>query len=94
MSEKTMVTAEIRRTFKDKGAFKAYANVTIGDSIEIRDVRLMKGKNGYFVSYPSQQYTDKEGQIKYAAYVVPKAEYLQQAIPKAVLDAYMAGLDE
>lgn len=37
----------------------------IVNGIVIKDCKLMKGQNGYFVSGPSRSYTDKQGATKW-----------------------------
>jgi DNA-binding cell septation regulator SpoVG len=37
--------------------------------LTIRDVKLMNGKNGHWVSFPSREYIDAEGKKKFYSYV-------------------------
>ena len=42
------------------GSMKAFADVNINDSIVIRGLRVVEGKNGLFVSMPQEQGKDKK----------------------------------
>ena len=45
-----------------KGATKAYANVTFDDVFVVRNLKVIEGKNGLFVSMPSRRLQDGEFQ--------------------------------
>jgi DNA-binding cell septation regulator SpoVG len=54
---------------KGKGNMLAYFDVTDTKlGIEFRDCRLIEGKNGVFVSSPSREYENDEGETKYVNY--------------------------
>ncbi|MFW5980256.1 MAG: SpoVG family protein [Halanaerobiales bacterium] len=45
-----------------KGSTKAYANITFDDSFVIRNLKVVEGKNGLFVSMPARQLKDGDYQ--------------------------------
>jgi stage V sporulation protein G len=45
-----------------KGATKAYANITFDKVFVVRNLRVIEGKNGLFVSMPSRRLQDGEFQ--------------------------------
>lgn len=53
----------------NKGALKLSFSVTT-QGITIRDCKLMGGKNGDWISFPSREYTDAEGKKKYYSYIL------------------------
>ena len=53
----TEVRVKLRRNAKDK--LRAYASITIEESIVIRDLKIIEGPKGYFVAMPSRKLCDK-----------------------------------
>lgn len=72
---------------KEDSKVKAFCSVVIGD-ILINDIRLMEGKSGVFLSFPSKtvEYGGKERYIPYCEIVDKK---LLQEVHHAVYTAYM-----
>jgi DNA-binding cell septation regulator SpoVG len=66
------------------GATKAFASVTIGDVVAIRDLRVVEGKSGLFVSMPRAE--NKNG--KHYDVAFPTTGGLRKDISAAILDAY------
>ena len=55
----------------NKGSIKLTFSLgfpTIG--VTVRDCKLMEGKNGKWVSFPSREYEDAEGKKRYYSYMV------------------------
>lgn len=50
----------IRLIDKEDSKLKAVASVTIDDCIVIHDVKIVQGKEGYFISMPSKKTPDGE----------------------------------
>ena len=48
---------------KEHNGIKYFTVIVNG--IVVKDCKLMKGKNGYFVSGPSRSYKDKQGETKW-----------------------------
>ena len=74
--------ADIRK-ITGEGNVKAFAQVKVGGCLLIKDMRIMKGKNGVFVSMPRK--TSKDGRW---FDVLEPDESLRQAIEEKVLQAY------
>jgi stage V sporulation protein G len=66
------------------GATKAFCDVTILDSLEIKGFRVVEGKDGLFVSMPSE--SSKDG--KWYNTVNPLKREIKDEIAKLVLEAY------
>ncbi len=64
------IEAKITKTFPT-GNVKAIADVTLDDSIAIHGVKLIEGKNGTFISMPSDRWQDKDGNFKHVDIVHP-----------------------
>lgn len=81
------ITAEIRSIFQD-GKLKAVSNLVIEDCFVVKNVRVIDGKNGLFVSMPSRQNADG----KYSDICFPIISEVREQIEKIVLDAYQEAL--
>lgn len=65
---------------------QAFCTVEV-EGIEIRDLTIIKGKHGNFVSLPSKQY-EQDGERKYRPYVRFTDEDQYKLLCRVVLDAY------
>lgn len=74
------------KDISDKGYFTIELIGKSGEPFcSIRDCRVVRGKNGPFVSGPSRKYTDRDGAEKYTNYT-----WLSDGIQKLVVEAYEA----
>ena len=73
------------RIYPDRGDGPAVAtaSVTLNDCFAIRDVRIMEGKNGLFVSMPSRKVNGA-----YRDVCFPCTKDFKQQFGQKVLDAY------
>jgi stage V sporulation protein G len=69
-----------------KGGTKAFASVSMDDTIAIRGVRVIEGEKGLFASMPQSK--DKDGQYHDIAF--PLSASLRKEIGKAVVNEYKA----
>ena len=81
------IDAKITKTFPT-GNVKAIADVTLDGSIAIHGVKLIDGKNGTFISMPSNRWQDKDGNFKHDDIVHPTNADTRSALFKAVQDAF------
>ena len=81
------INARIVKTFKE-GSIKAIADLTLDDAIAVHGVKLIDGKNGQFVSMPSDKWQDKEGNYKHTDIVHPVTAETRSDVFHAVVDAY------
>jgi len=81
------IDAKITKTFPT-GNVKAIADVTLDDSIAVHGVKLIDGKNGTFISMPSDRWQDKDGNFKHVDIVHPINADTRSALFKAVQDAF------
>lgn len=72
----------------------ATASIVLDDAFVVRNLSVMNGPNGLFVSMPSQKGKDKEGNVKYYDTAFPLIADLRSAINEAVLDSYAEKLNE
>lgn len=82
------IKAEIRSIFQADSKMKAVANLVIEDCFVVKNVRVINGKNGLFVSMPSRQNSDG----KYSDICFPIRSEVREQIEKEVLDAYHEAL--
>ena len=68
----------------DAGNLKAFASVNFDDELVVKNVKVVDGKNGLFVSFPSEQ--GKDG--KYYDTVYPLTKESREYIEEIVLDEY------
>jgi len=85
MSDKGLKLAVSRMHKLDgSGALKAFCDVTVLDSLDIRGFRVVEGKEGLFVSMPQE--AGKDG--KWYNTVNPLKREVKDEIEKLVLEAY------
>lgn len=77
-------TVKIFITGKEQGKTKAFASLTIEDSICITGLKVVDGKSGLFVSFP--QYKNNEGEYK--DIVFPITNEFRKKLTKLVLSEY------
>jgi stage V sporulation protein G len=70
--------------FDGEGTVRAYCDLAIGNAFLIKGLRVVKGRNGLFVSMPRQQGKDKAWYDS----VSPMTKEAKQEIDRVVLDAY------
>ena len=70
--------------FDGEGSLKAYVDLAVGESFLIRGLRVVKGKNGIFVSMPRQQ--GKNG--KWFDSVMTMTPETKKEVEQVVLEAY------
>ena len=83
-----MIKIEVARIFKldGTGSVKAYADISVADSLLIKGVRIVEGKDGLFVAMPQE--SGKDG--KWYNTVIPMSREIREEIEKIVLEAYGA----
>lgn len=83
------------RTRGTTGPLKAFFTVRVGP-FDIDDMRLLVGRNGPFVGFPSKKYTKQDGEDAYAHIVKLAANEFGEILPegrtiqKNILDAALA----
>jgi len=80
-----MTIKDIKIKPMEKGNLKAFVSATIND-ITINDMKIVQAKE-LFVSMPSREYTDKEGNKKYSDIVWLNKEQ-QWEVQKAIINEY------
>lgn len=66
------------------GATKAYATITFDNSFVVRDIRVVDGKNGLFISMPSRR--DQNGEFRDIAH--PITTEMRNKIQNIILDKF------
>lgn len=82
------ITAEIKSIIRDESKLKAISNLVLEDCFVVKNVRVIDGKKGLFVSMPSRQNADG----KYSDICFPIVPEVRTQIEKTVLDAYYEAL--
>ena len=82
------IDAKITKTFAT-GNVKAIADITLDDAVSVHGVKLIEGKNGLFVSMPSDSWQDNDGNDRHVDIVHPTNAATRTAFFQAVRDAYI-----
>lgn len=59
---------------------KAFASVTIGGAVAIHGIRVMDSHKGLFVTMPSNNFVDKNGEKQYSEIAHPTSKEARKAI--------------
>lgn len=79
-----ITSVNIRKVEKDETNLRAFANITIDDSLAIKDLRIIDGNKGLFVAMPSRK--NKEG--VYRDIVHPINQEVRDMFEEEILKAY------
>jgi stage V sporulation protein G len=71
-------------------SLKAFASVTLDGEFAVRDLKVVDGKKGLFVSMPSRKRTDGT----YQDLAFPVTKELRETLHGRVLDAYRRAREE
>lgn len=74
----------VRLVDKEDSKLKAVASFTIEDCFVIHDVKVIEGKDGYFISMPSKKTPDGE----YKDIVHPINTETREAISNQIIEAF------
>lgn len=72
---------------QEAGKVKAYADVTIGNAITLRGIKLIESEKGDFVAMPTRKY-EKDGEDKYLDIFYPKSDEARAALLETFRKAY------
>ena len=85
-----MEITEVRVTLRSEEKLKAFASITFDDAFVIRGLKVISGKDGYFVSMPSRKRPD--GTYQDVAH--PINNDMRRQIEERVLDCYETELNK
>lgn len=77
----------------NKGNVKAIASVSLDGMFVVKNLKVMDGKKGMFVSMPQESYPDRDGNTKYSNTFFALTNSARMDLQEAVLDAYKLLLD-
>lgn len=72
---------------QEEGKVKAYADVTIGNAVTLRGIKLIESEKGDFVAMPSRKY-EKDGEDNYIDIFFPKSNEARAALLETFQMAY------
>lgn len=75
------------------GNVKAIASVSLDGMFVVKNLKVMDGRKGLFVSMPQESYSDREGKRKYSNTFFALTNSAKMDLQEAVLDAYKLRLD-
>ena len=74
----------IRLVDKEDSKLKAVASITIDDCFVVHDIKVIEGKDGYFISMPSKKKPDGE----YKDIVHPINTETREAMSAQIIEAF------
>lgn len=80
----------VRLVNNNNDKLKAVASITIDDEIVVHDIKVINGKDGYFLSMPSRK--TNEGEFK--DIVHPIKTEVREALKEKIIAAYEKALAE
>ena len=75
------------------GNVKAIASVSLDGMFVVKNLKVMDGKKGLFVSMPQESYSGKDGQKKYSNTFFALTKSAKLALQESVLQAYQLQID-
>lgn len=87
------IKAQIGRMVEGKSV-KAIASVSLDGLYVVKNLRVVDGRNGLFVSMPQECFTDKQGKKKYSNTFFPVTNMAKADLQEAVLAAYEQKLSQ
>lgn len=75
------------------GNVKTIASVSLDGMFVVKNLKIMDGKKGLFVSMPQESYSGRDGQTKYSNTFFALTNTAKMELQKVVLDAYQQHLD-
>ena len=75
------------------GNVKAIASVSLDGMFVVKNLKVMDGKKGLFVSMPQETYPGKDGQKKYSNTFFALTNSAKLALQESVLQAYQQQID-
>ena len=85
-----MNISEVRVTLRNEEKLKAFASVTFDNEFVVRGLKVISGKQGYFVSMPSRKRPDGS----YQDIAHPINNEMRRKIEEMVLDVYESELNK
>ncbi len=89
---KMKINARIDRVVP-KGKVKAVASVSLDGKFVVKNLKIIDGNHGLFVSMPQESYSGKDGATKYSNVFFALTNAARMELQDAVLDAYRQHLD-
>ena len=75
------------------GNVKAIASVSLDGMFVVKNLKVMDGKKGLFVSMPQETYSGKDGQKKYSNTFFALTNSAKLTLQESVLQAYQQQMD-
>ena len=76
-----------------KGNIKAIASVSLDGMFVVKNLKVMDGKKGLFVSMPQESFPGKDGQKQYSNTFFALTNSAKMQLQQVVLDAYQQHMD-
>ena len=77
----------------NKGNVKAIASVSLDGMFVVKNLKVMDGRKGMFVSMPQESYPNRDGNTKYSNTFFALTNSARMQLQETVLDAYKLSLD-
>jgi len=90
MANLSVTEVEVKLFSKDKTKIRAFANIVVNNALAIKNLKVIDGTNGLFVSMPSQKNTKTN---EFVDIVYPINKESRKIIHDAIIDAYHKEVD-
>ncbi|MCM8794682.1 MAG: SpoVG family protein [Candidatus Omnitrophica bacterium] len=87
MPQQIDVVVKQLNKFDGNGTLRAFCDIIIANSILVKGVKVVEGRNGLFVSMPREQ--GKDG--NWYDTVIPLSKEVRQRLTERILEAYQFG---
>ena len=77
----------------NSGSVKAIASVSLDGMFVVKNLKVMDGRKGLFVSMPQESFTGKDGQKKYSNTFFALTNSAKLELQESVLQAYQQQMD-
>lgn len=89
-----MEITEVRISLHDAGRLRAFANITFDDCFVVRGLKVIEGRDGYFIAMPSREVDGKGHGKEYRDIAHPITNDMREYIESKVLEEYRDTLKE
>ena len=76
------------KIFEGRGSILANMNITLDGCLAINGIKVIKGSEGRFISFPQTSYKDKDGNTQYRDIVFPCTKEARAALDKVLMKKY------
>ncbi|RMH74207.1 MAG: hypothetical protein D6675_00680 [Gemmatimonadetes bacterium] len=85
-----MEITEVRISLHEAGRLRAFANITFDDCFVVRGLKVIEGRDGFFIAMPSREVEGEGDRKEYRDIAHPITNEMREYIETKVLEEYHA----